>query len=402
MTPELRQGLLQAGLSMMASTRGGPGSFLGAAGEGGMRGVAAYNQTLEAQRAQALEDFKLQNELSQQNLKNAQSPLIRGPNGQMVPNPAYLELEKKKAEITQKDNWAQIGYVTTGEGESAKTHPLIMNKADHTVIDAVTGQRPKETDTASKAVPAGQLMDDQTAEFLADRVLAGDTRALVGLGRGAQGAENIGKVQKIVAQKAASGAPVSDAAKQILENAANQAAYVTAERTQAQIMAKLSVYGRTAYNAMDIAIKASDAVPRTEFPKANVALNAWKTNTGDPKIKALGQSIDTLINEYARAVGGGHGTVADKQRAHDALNSADTKEQFRAVVDVMKQEIVLAEHAMPEAREQIKGIYNPKKGEKPPSIEGGTPPPAGAVARKDKDGKTWYFDPITKQPLPGQ
>lgn len=50
MTPELKQGLLQAGLSMMATRRGGAGSFLQAAGEAGMTGVGAYSQTQQLAR----------------------------------------------------------------------------------------------------------------------------------------------------------------------------------------------------------------------------------------------------------------------------------------------------------------------------------------------------------------
>lgn len=50
MTPELKQGLLQAGLSMMATRHGGAGSFLQAAGEAGMTGVGAYSQAQQAAR----------------------------------------------------------------------------------------------------------------------------------------------------------------------------------------------------------------------------------------------------------------------------------------------------------------------------------------------------------------
>jgi hypothetical protein len=53
MTPELKQGLLQAGLSMMATRHGGPGSFLQAAGEAGMTGVGAYSQTQQLAQEQA-------------------------------------------------------------------------------------------------------------------------------------------------------------------------------------------------------------------------------------------------------------------------------------------------------------------------------------------------------------
>ncbi len=59
MTPSLRQGLMQAGLAMMSTHRGGPGSFLGGIGEGGQAGVAAYNQSENLAQRQAVEQQKM-------------------------------------------------------------------------------------------------------------------------------------------------------------------------------------------------------------------------------------------------------------------------------------------------------------------------------------------------------
>lgn len=53
MTPELKSGLLMAGLSMMANRHGGPGSFLASLGEAGQAGVGAYNQTVQSALDQA-------------------------------------------------------------------------------------------------------------------------------------------------------------------------------------------------------------------------------------------------------------------------------------------------------------------------------------------------------------
>lgn len=152
MTPELKQGLLQAGLAMMASGRGGPGSFLQSAGEAGMAGVGAYNKTQQlAQeqedklRKQAVEDEKLrmQQETHQQEIGS--SPLIRGPNGQMTMNPAWQAMEKWKADALAKDSWAPL--------PSDGIHPDRMyNKS--------TGQTkevpaPKEEDAAQ--TPSGKF-----------------------------------------------------------------------------------------------------------------------------------------------------------------------------------------------------------------------------------------------------
>jgi hypothetical protein len=185
---------------------------------------------------------------------------------------------------------------------------------------------------------------------------------LTGLGRGAQGAQNIAKVQALVARKAAAGAPVSQAAREILNNAAQFEGLKTAERTQAAAMAKLSIYGRTAFNATEIAERLSDEVPRTNWMPVNQIINAYQTKTGDPKIVALGQALMTLTNEYARAIGGGHGTVHDKEEAKRRLSEAQSKEQLRAVINVMRQEILAEERAMPAARQHIKDIYNPPPG----------------------------------------
>ncbi len=166
------------------------------------------------------------------------------------------------------------------------------------------------------------------------------------------------------------------------KNAAQQGGLMAAERTQAQIMAKLSVYGRTAFNATDIALEASKAVPRTMFMPVNKIINAAREKTGDPKIVALGQALMTLSNEYARAIGGGHGTVHDKEAAERRLSAAQTQEQLEAVINVMRKEVVSEERAMPAARQQIRDIYNPGVGgPRGNSIEGehGAPPPPGPV-----------------------
>lgn len=69
MSPELRQGLLQAGLGMMAGGHGGPGSFLQNLGEGGMYGVQGYNQSLIQQRRDRLEAEKMRRDQAKDELE---------------------------------------------------------------------------------------------------------------------------------------------------------------------------------------------------------------------------------------------------------------------------------------------------------------------------------------------
>lgn len=326
-------GMLTAGLGMLASRS----PFLGnAVGEGALTGVAAYGNAEERDRKIAAEAQKLSEEAR---------------------NTAFTQnLSTRKQDETERHNQATEKNARTGIDKLPPGTRLGKNG----VVEVMPGVEDALTRiTAARKGPQAASMDDDTAEFLADRVLAGDTKALIGLGRGAQGAENLAKIQGMVARKAREGQPVSQAARSILANAAQHEGLKTAERTQAGIMAKLSVYGRTAFNATDIAEKLSEEVPRTSFQPVNKILNAARTKTGDPKIVALGQALMTLTNEYARAIGGGHGTVHDKEAAEKRLSEAQNHEQLKAVINVMRQEILAEERAMPAARQHIKDIYNP-------------------------------------------
>lgn len=391
-SPNAQSGLLAAGLGMLASRS----PFLGnAVGEGGLAGLSAYGAAEERDRQAATEAEKLSREARE---KQAKFGLDVRKQGEIERH--NLATEKISASKDRNER-APMGMRFNAKGE----------------LEDIPGWIPTlEKAAKARKGPEGELMDDQTAEFMAHRILAGDTKVLTGLGRGAQGAQNIAKVQSLVAKLAAEGAPVSAAAREILQNAAQFEGLKAAERTQAAIMAKLSVYGRTAFKATAIAEKLSDEVDRTQWQPVNKILLAAKEKTGDPKVVALGQALMTLTNEYARAIGGGHGTVHDKEEAEKRLSRAQSKEQLRAVIAVMKQEILAEESAMPEARQHIRDIYNPKPGQGVHSISGehgmpapngpvtgasGFKPPPGAIART-YNGKVYYYDPNTKQPYPGQ
>lgn len=383
-------GLMTAGLGMMASRS----PFLGnAVGEGGITGLSAYGAANEADRKAAAEAEKLSREAAKLSFDQG--------------------MANRKQGETERHNQATEKNAASDRSKA----PMGMRFNATGELEPIPGWIPTlEKAAKARKGPEGEVMDDQTAQFMADRIIAGDTKVLTGLGRGAQGAANILKVQKLVAQRAASGEEISRAAREMLQNAAQFEGLKTAERTQAGIMSKLSVYGRTAFNATDIALRLSNDVDRTQFMPVNKIINAAREKTGDPKIVALGQALMTLTNEYARAIGGGHGTVHDKEAAERRLSAAQTKEQLKAVIDVMRQEILAEEKAMPAARQHIRDIYNPRPGGGVKSIAGehgaptpsgpvpgasGFQPPAGAIPRQYQ-GKTYYYDPQTKQPYPGQ
>jgi len=394
-SPNAQTGLIAAGLGMLSSRSPNLGN---AVGDGGIAGFSAYGSAEERDRKIEAEAAKLQREAAEKSQKF----------GLDIRKQTETERHNKASEKDTAANRAPMGMRFNAKGE----------------LEDIPGWLPTlEKAAKARKGPEGELMDDQTAQFMADRIIAGDTKVLTGLGRGAQGAANIMKVQKLVAERAASGQPVSPAARELLTNAAQFEGLKTAERTQAAIMAKLSVYGRTAFNATDIAENLSKEVPRTQWQPVNRVLLAARTNTGDPKVVALGQALMTLTNEYARAIGGGHGTVHDKEAAEKRLSAAQSPEQLSAVINVMRQEILAEERAMPAARQHIRDIYNPdpnkprgrsiagEHGAEPPAgpVAGasGFRPPADAISRV-YNGKTYYYNPKALDakgnptPYPGQ
>lgn len=348
-SPNVWTGLTAAGLSMLASRSP---NFGNAIGEGGLAGLSAYGTAEQHDQKVAAEAEKLAREAR----KEAND----------------LSLRKATQAETGRHNLA------TEKNAAADKTPAGMQRNKDGSISLIPGfeeATSKLTAAKTKLAP-GSNIDPETADFLADRLRNGDTRALQGLGHGLQGSNNILEVQRRAAQRESSGVPISDSARSIQSNVASNAGLMTAERTQAAAMAKLSIYGRSAFNATKLVEQLSNDIPRTQFPPINAAINAYKTKTGDPKIVALGQAITTLTNEYARAIGGGHGTVHDKEVAEQRLSAAQTPEQLAAVVDVMRKEITLAEHAMPAARQQMREIYAPNSKGTTTSIEGGTNPSA--------------------------
>jgi len=273
------------------------------------------------------------------------------------------------------------------------------------VVECIAGDPEVIANETNARTKKGTEIDPDTVDAIAQRVAQGDTRAVIGLGRNPAAIVQIQKRTAEIFKE--QGLDHEAGAKAILGNIADQAGRMTAERTQAGIASKLAVYGRNVDNAIGVAEAASAAANRTEFTPVNKAINAWKTNTGDPKIVALGQSLNTLTNEYARAIGSGHGTVHDKEQAETQLNQARSHAQLVAIMNVMRQEIQMTKKSMPEARQEMRELYSrpaaQSAGQTVPAapIAGGFAPPPGAIPRQ-YNGKTYYYDPQTKTPYPGQ
>ena len=192
----------------------------------------------------------------------------------------------------------------------------------------------------------------EDVQFLAQQAHAGDTSVYQNLGRGAQGAKNIIAVRRAVMDLAKSqgetGADIAAA------NVGFQGEKAAA-RTGATKAANVGMAVTEAQQTFPLVRQASAALPRTEFPGVNRALQAAQTGTGDPRVIALGTALNTSVNAYARAISpSGTPTVADKEHARELLNTASTPDQLNAVLNMMEKEMAAASKAPTEVMNRQK------------------------------------------------
>jgi len=211
--------------------------------------------------------------------------------------------------------------------------------------------------TARNEGGANATISDDNADFLAERVLAGDKQALVGLGRGAQGANNLAKVQGLVAQKAQERGL---SAKDILANSAEAQGLNAQQRTFGTQTARMSTSSVEAQGAIALGRQASALVPRGNWVPVNKAIQAFQANTSSPELGKFAAANLAIVNTYARAINpNGQPTVADKEHAREMLNTAMGPDQYNAVLDQMQQEIDMAHNSPSIAK---RGLENIRKG----------------------------------------
>jgi hypothetical protein len=209
--------------------------------------------------------------------------------------------------------------------------------------------------------------DDLT--FLAQQARQGDTSVYQNLGRGAQGAKNIIALRReVMKQEREAGGTGADIAAANVSFQGEKAA----ARTGATKATNVGMAVTEAQQTFPLVRQASAALPRTEFPGVNRALQAAQTGSGDPRVIALGTALNTSVNAYARAISpSGTPTVSDKEHARELLNTASTPEQLNAVLSMMEKEMAAASKAPTEVMNRQKARVSGR--EAPSASDTGAP-----------------------------
>ena len=207
----------------------------------------------------------------------------------------------------------------------------------------VVGANQALTDNAGKVLfknEGGGGLSDAAADYIAERRLAGDKSAMQNLGRGAQGSADLAKINGLIAQKATDrGLKASDFVDTDNTNIGRSAG----ARSAGTLNARIDIYANEAAGAISAAREASLAYPRTGLVPINKAVNAFKSNSGDPAYSQFVAANNAVVNTYAKALNpSGAATVSDKEHAREMISTAQTQEQYDAVLRQLDREIQIA------------------------------------------------------------
>lgn len=212
--------------------------------------------------------------------------------------------------------------------------------------------------------PEDGLLSADAVNSMAGRIIAGEKNVLTGLGRGAQGAENIKRVQEEVARR-------NPEAGAILGKQIEAIAQGAEARTLGTQEAGALRAGTEALGALKIGREQSAKLSRGSWVPVNMAVQAWQKGTSNPELAAYGRAMHTIANTYARAVN--PKGLPHEQVINDtvkALSSAQGPEALNAMLDVMQQEIEMAQKSPAQARQVLKDL---REGREPTPIT--TAPP---------------------------
>ena len=206
----------------------------------------------------------------------------------------------------------------------------------------------------SPSMAGAGLLEPESLKLAAEQYLAGDRQAIQGYARNAQARAAL--QNEITKQARAKGWSGADIAAQVADFSGTMAG----SRTTGQRAAQIALAATEAEKMIDVALERSKAFDRTNFVPVNKALVAFANNTGTPEARAFGTAVNSLVNVYARAISpSGVPTVSDKDHAREILSTADSPEQFKAAIDVMRQELKIAKSAPREVQEATRARVAP-------------------------------------------
>jgi hypothetical protein len=233
------------------------------------------------------------------------------------------------------------------EAEGEATAPRVAAAGSAVVRPATVGKegpvwvnRPSST------------LSPESVDLYAERLLT-DGKLPTGLGRGAQGHEDITNVMNRAAAMA--GERGIDA-RDILANAAKQASAMSEARALGTRSAGFGVAEEAMKESLPLMLEASKNVPRTSFPAVNRLILEGRTQVGDPNVKQLLIAVDTAAKDYARTINPtGQTREGDINYARKLLSGADSPETLVAAAQQLSREAGVTRSAIEKRKAALFG-----------------------------------------------
>lgn len=248
------------------------------------------------------------------------------------------------------------GRITKTEYDKA-----VAAKDNKVIIQNQQIEKGKVAATATDVVLTKDAIDDAAARYGIDGTLPPN------LGRGAQGSANHAKIINRAAEIARENGDTGEEARlRQIANKANTGALAQLTKQEQAIGA----FEKNATKNADIALANSAKVDRTGAPVVNRWLLAgMKEIAGDKDVATFHQANDTFISEYAKIMSGsmGNTAVSDSLRreAQSLLSTAQTPDQYKAVIVQMKQEMGNRMKSFAEQKTELANSMRGTKAEKP-------------------------------------
>lgn len=158
------------------------------------------------------------------------------------------------------------------------------------------------------------------------------------------------------------GMSAAEGAEQMVANKATSAGILQLQKQKTMVGA----FEKNAMRNADIALRLSGQADRTGVPVFNKWLQAGQRSiAGNPTVSAFNAANETFVNEYAKIMSGSMGNtpVSDSARAHahEMLSTAQTKDQYEAVVRVLKEEMKNRMIGFEEELKEAKKSLSPSK-----------------------------------------
>ncbi len=357
---------------------GGVGAGLGAGTNLGQSlGLAAqYGAAAKPADIQAAQQLSDQQKVQEQQNQTIQWLHASG-NDDLVPlvtagqaGTALTEaIRRKKGEDPQYFN---VGDGTIVAAQNGKATPIYQGSQTQKQGAAPSGYRWTK-DSGLEPIPGGpadpasaQGLTPESLDLIASQYLAGDKSAITGYARNANmRAQIANRIAQMADEQGMDGKAI----------AAEVSAYggnVAAQRSAGTRAAQVGMAASEANQMADIALQASQKVPRGAFVPWNTAMNAVATGTSSPEMAQFVTATTSLVNAYARAVSP-LGAPTDAMRAHaeQMLNTAQGPEAYAAVIAQMKKEMEAALNAPAEVSKRLKEGITGGSGAAPVDMGGG-------------------------------